>query len=151
MKRSLKNTTVDDSLILYAELNNAEIRAAQRHLKTGRFKRIVSGVLIANPEEEWPAIIAFQLHRVLKKMTVPVVASIAIDRVSGKKLPHECRESRLTAFEQDIRMIAHQRQFMHRSVLYISQKLEKSNRNHSSSNFHQSMKSWRIDFRPNIS
>jgi hypothetical protein len=62
MKTSLKNTTVDDSLILYAELNDAEIRAAQRHLKTGLFKRIVSGVFSASPEKEWPAIIA--LHRI---------------------------------------------------------------------------------------
>jgi len=62
MKTSLKSTTVDDSLILYAELNDAEIRAAQRHLKTGLFKRIVSGVLSASPEKEWPAIIA--LHRI---------------------------------------------------------------------------------------
>ena len=65
MKTSLKNTTVDDSLILYAELNDAEIRAAQRHLKTGLFKRIVSGVLSASPEEEWPAIIALHRIRVL--------------------------------------------------------------------------------------
>jgi len=60
-----KNTTVDDSLILYAELNDAEIRAAQRHLKTGLFKRIVSGVLSASPEKEWPAIIALHRIRVL--------------------------------------------------------------------------------------
>ncbi len=65
MKTSLKNTTVDDSLILYAELNDAEIRAAQRHLKTGLFKRIVSGVLSASPEDEWPAIIALHRIRVL--------------------------------------------------------------------------------------
>ena len=38
----------------------------------------------------------------------------------------------------------------HLSGLYISQKLEKSNRNHSSLNFHQPMKSWRIYFRPGI-
>lgn len=58
----LKNTTNDDSLILYAELNAAEIRAAQRRLKAGLLQRIVRGVLTARPEKEWPALIA--LHRV---------------------------------------------------------------------------------------
>jgi len=65
MKPSLKNTTTDDSLILYAELNDAEIRAAQRRLKIGRLKRIVPGILSASPEKEWPAIIALQRMRVL--------------------------------------------------------------------------------------
>ena len=65
MKPSLKNTTTDDSLILYAELNDAEVRAAQRRLKIGRLKRIVPGVLSASPEKEWPAIIALHRMRVL--------------------------------------------------------------------------------------
>ncbi len=65
MKRSLKNTTVDDSLILYAELDGATIRAAQRRLKAGGLQRIVPGVLSASPEEEWPAIIALHRIRVL--------------------------------------------------------------------------------------
>jgi len=38
-----------------------------------------------------------------------VITSIVADRVSGKKLPHECGKSRLTAFEKDMRMIGHQR------------------------------------------
>lgn len=62
MKTSLKNTTADDSLIIYAELTNAEIRAAQRRLKAGKLARIVPGVLSACPEKEWPAIVA--LHRI---------------------------------------------------------------------------------------
>jgi len=62
MKASLKNTTADDSLIIYAELNDAEIRAAQRRLKAGELKRIVPGVLSASPEKEWPAFVA--LHRI---------------------------------------------------------------------------------------
>ncbi len=62
MKTSLKNTTADDSLIIYAELNGAEIRAAQRRLKAGKLVRIVPGVLSASPEKEWPTIIA--LHRI---------------------------------------------------------------------------------------
>jgi hypothetical protein len=62
MKTSFKNTTNDDSLIIYAELNDAEIRAVQRRMKAGGLKRIVPGVLSASPEKEWPAIIA--LHRI---------------------------------------------------------------------------------------
>ncbi|AOS84331.1 cell filamentation protein Fic [Chlorobaculum limnaeum] len=62
MKRSLKNTTTDDSLVIYAELNDAEIRAAQRRLKTGELARIVPSVLSASPEEDWPSIVA--LHRI---------------------------------------------------------------------------------------
>ncbi|NTW84247.1 MAG: cell filamentation protein Fic [Chlorobiaceae bacterium] len=62
MKTSLKNTTADDSLIIYAVLNDAEIRAAQRRLKAGKLGRIVPGVLSASPEKEWPTIIA--LHRI---------------------------------------------------------------------------------------
>ena len=62
MKTSLKKTTTDDSLIIYAELNDAEIRAVQRRLKAGELKRIVPGVLSASPEKEWPSIVA--LHRI---------------------------------------------------------------------------------------
>ncbi|TCD47219.1 Fic family protein [Chlorobium sp. N1] len=65
MKRSLKNTTTDDSLIIYAELNTAEIRAAQRRLKRGELARIVPGVLSASPENEWPAIVALHRTRLL--------------------------------------------------------------------------------------
>lgn len=65
MKRMLKNTTNDDSLILYAELNAAEIRAAQRRLKAGTLQRIVRGVLSARPEKEWPTLIALHRIRVL--------------------------------------------------------------------------------------
>jgi hypothetical protein len=65
MESMLKNTTNDDSLILYAELNAAEIRAAQRRLKAGSYQRIVRGVLSARPEKEWPALIALHRIRVL--------------------------------------------------------------------------------------
>ncbi len=65
IKSMFKNTTNDDSLILYAELNAAEIRAAQRRLKAGLLQRIVRGVLTARPEKEWPALIALHRLRVL--------------------------------------------------------------------------------------
>jgi hypothetical protein len=65
MRTSQKKTTTDDSLILYAELTDAEIRAAQRRVKAGELKRIVTGVLSASPVEEWPAIIALHRMRVL--------------------------------------------------------------------------------------
>lgn len=66
MKSMPKNTTKnDDSLILYAELNAAEIRAAQRRLKAGSLQRIVRGVLSARPEKEWPGLIALHQIRVL--------------------------------------------------------------------------------------
>jgi hypothetical protein len=41
--------------------------------------------------------------------------------------------------------------FMHLSVLYINQKEEKSGRNHSNLDFHQSMKNSRTYFHLNIS
>lgn len=65
METKLKKTTVDDSLILYAELNKAEVRAAQRRLKAGTLQCIAPGVLTACAEEEWPAIIALHRTRVL--------------------------------------------------------------------------------------
>lgn len=65
MKRLLKNTTADDSLIIYAEFNDAAIRAAQRRLKAGEVKRIVPGVLSASPEKEWGAIVATHRIRLL--------------------------------------------------------------------------------------
>lgn len=61
----LKNTTVDNSIILYSELDKAQVRAAQRELKAGKLKRILPGVLTACAEEEWPAIIALHRTRVL--------------------------------------------------------------------------------------
>ncbi len=65
METNPKNTTVDDSLILYSELNQAQVRAAQRKLKAGTLQRIVPGVLPACAEEDWPAIIALHRTRLL--------------------------------------------------------------------------------------
>lgn len=65
MAVSRKLTTVDDSLLLYAELSAAEIRAAQRRLREGSLKRIVAGVVTSLPEEAWPALVARERIRVL--------------------------------------------------------------------------------------
>jgi hypothetical protein len=65
MALSKKITTTDDTLILYAELNESEIRAVQRRLKAGELQRIAPGILSAQHEKEWPAIIALQRTRLL--------------------------------------------------------------------------------------
>ena len=60
-----KNTTEDDSLILYAEITPAQTRAVQRRLKAGELQRIVPGLVTHRPAEEWPALIARDRTRVL--------------------------------------------------------------------------------------
>lgn len=57
--------TRDDSLLLYAELSPAEVRAAQRRLREGSLKRIAPGMVTSLPEEAWPALIARERIRVL--------------------------------------------------------------------------------------
>src|SRR5258706_7548716 len=65
MSQSPKNATVDDSLVLYAELTPAQVRAAQRRLQSGELKRIASGVLTSRPVDEWPELVARHRNRVL--------------------------------------------------------------------------------------
>ena len=57
--------TNDPSLLLYAELDEAAIRTAQRRLKAGTLLRILPGVASASPPEQWPAIFARERLRVL--------------------------------------------------------------------------------------
>jgi len=57
--------TTDDSLLLYAELSPAEIRATQRKLRDGSLKRIAPGLVTKLPEEAWPALIARERIRIL--------------------------------------------------------------------------------------
>lgn len=64
MAASSKKPT-DDSLLLYAELAPAEVRAVQRRLREGQLKRIVPGVVTSWPEESWPALLARERIRVL--------------------------------------------------------------------------------------
>ena len=60
-----KKATGDTSLILYAELDPAAIRAAQRLVKAGQLARIVPGVVSSTPPQFWPALIARERLRVL--------------------------------------------------------------------------------------
>ncbi|MCK6422468.1 MAG: hypothetical protein L6Q73_16365 [Aquabacterium sp.] len=57
--------TTDDSLLLYAEMSSAEIRAAQRRLREGALRRIAPGVVTSLSEENWPALIARERIRLL--------------------------------------------------------------------------------------
>jgi len=61
-----KNTThLDDSLLLYAELDAAQVRRVQRRLKRGELRQVAKGIVSSRPETEWPALIARDRIRVL--------------------------------------------------------------------------------------
>jgi len=65
-KIGFKNTTSqDDSLLLYAELDAAQVRTVQRRLKKGELHQVAKGIVSSRPEEEWPALIARDRIRVL--------------------------------------------------------------------------------------
>lgn len=65
-KLGLKNTTSqDDSLLLYAELDAAQVRTVQRRLKKGDLHQVAKGMVSSRPEAEWPALIARERIRVL--------------------------------------------------------------------------------------
>jgi hypothetical protein len=65
-KIALKNTTSqDDSMLLYAELDAAQMRAVQRRLKKGELRQVAKGIVSSRPEAEWPALIARDRIRVL--------------------------------------------------------------------------------------
>lgn len=65
MRRTTKEATADDTLLLYAEMAPAAIRAAQRRLQGGHLARIVPGVATSRPPAEWPTLIARDRIRVL--------------------------------------------------------------------------------------
>ncbi|MBE0550024.1 MAG: Fic family protein [Rubrivivax sp.] len=65
MPAAQEKTTADDSLVLYAELSSAQIRAIQRRLREGELKRIAPGIVTRLPEEAWPSLIARERIRVL--------------------------------------------------------------------------------------
>ncbi len=71
----LKNATVDDALVLYTELDAAQIRATQRKLKAGLLHSIVKGVVSSWPQPQWPALIAMQRIRVLAALFPDTVLS----------------------------------------------------------------------------
>lgn len=65
-KIGLKNTTpLNDSLLLYPELNEAQVRAVQRRLKKGELHQVAKGIVSSRPEADWPALIARDRVRVL--------------------------------------------------------------------------------------
>jgi hypothetical protein len=57
--------TTDDSLLLYAEMSSAAIRAAQRRLREGTLRRIAPGVVTRMSEQDWPALMARERIRLL--------------------------------------------------------------------------------------
>jgi hypothetical protein len=61
----MKKTTSDDSLLLYAELSEAQVRAVQRRVRAGVLIRISPGMVTSWPAEEWPALVARERIRVL--------------------------------------------------------------------------------------
>lgn len=52
-------------LMLYAEMEPAEVRAAQRQQKAGHLHRIAPGVLTPWPKESWPGLVARERIRLL--------------------------------------------------------------------------------------
>jgi len=60
-----KNTTTDDSLLLYAELTPAQVRRTQRRIQSGELRSVARGVVSSLPEDEWPGLIARERIRVL--------------------------------------------------------------------------------------
>jgi hypothetical protein len=66
---TLKNTTnPDSSLVLYAELNAAQIRAVQRQLKAGTLQQITKGIASNLPKEAWESLIARERTRVVSAL-----------------------------------------------------------------------------------
>lgn len=63
MKKTI--TLLDDSLLLYPELTDAQIRTVQRRLKAGELRRVAKGFASALPESEWPSLVARNRIRVL--------------------------------------------------------------------------------------
>ncbi|MES2150070.1 MAG: Fic family protein [Pseudomonadota bacterium] len=58
-------TTLDNALLLYAELSSAQIRAVQRRLKAGELQLISKGIATDRAPSDWPALIARDRIRVL--------------------------------------------------------------------------------------
>jgi hypothetical protein len=56
---------LDDTLVLYAELDPAGIRAVQRRVAAGDMHRVARGIASRLPEQDWPALVARERIRVL--------------------------------------------------------------------------------------
>lgn len=64
----MRKATTDDTLLIYPELDQGEVRAIQRRLKAGELKRIAPGFVTNRPAEEWPGLVARERIRVLAAM-----------------------------------------------------------------------------------
>ena len=63
---TVKNATQQDaSLLLYADMDGAQVRAVQRRLKAGELVFMAKGIATNRPAEDWPALIARDRIRVL--------------------------------------------------------------------------------------
>lgn len=61
----MPKTTPGDSLLLYTELTQAQVRAVQRRVQSGALHRLVAGVVSSLPPQEWPALVARERIRIL--------------------------------------------------------------------------------------
>ena len=66
--RAKNTTSAGASLLLYAEMSSAEIRAVQRRLKAGELALIAKGIATDSPPEEWLTLIARERIRVLSAL-----------------------------------------------------------------------------------
>lgn len=65
LNMKITTTFIDDSLLLYPELTDAQIRSVQRRLKAGALRLVAKGFASALPESEWPGLVARNRIRVL--------------------------------------------------------------------------------------
>lgn len=61
-------TSVDFSLVIYAELSGAQKRAVQRRLKSGELRLVAKGLASGLPESEWPALVARERIRIVSAL-----------------------------------------------------------------------------------
>lgn len=79
----MKNTTtaLSESLILYADLNAAQLRAVQRRIKAKELRLLHKGVATNLPPEEWPRLV--EQHR------LRLLAALSPDTVIGYRSAFE--------------------------------------------------------------
>lgn len=70
-----KITTLDTSLVLYAEISPAQRRAVQRDIQSGKLHRIAPGMATRLAPSDWPAMIARERLRVLAALYPGAVLS----------------------------------------------------------------------------
>jgi hypothetical protein len=70
-----KNTTLDTSLVLYAEISPAQKRTVQRDIQSGKLHRIAPGIATQLAPLDWPTLIARERLRVLAALYPGAVLS----------------------------------------------------------------------------